>query len=256
MPDATHATLALGFLAAWLLTERLARRMEEGPGPGERSLLFLLGGLAFLIGSRLGRALEVFGPAAVLARPLASWGEAPGTNGLPGLLLALAAVAAVARLRGLALRSLLDLLMPGILLALAAGRVGCLLDGHCLGLPTRLPWGVAGVPGHYPWSRVHPTPAYEALAYASLSLGSLRIPSALRGRRAGAALAGLGLSRFAVEMIRTNPRGLLGLTQAQACALLLLTAGLALLAAAEAGALRACPARAGASASSSRGESG
>lgn len=60
-----------------------------------------------------------------------------------------------------------DIVTPGIILAQAIGRVGCLINGCCYGdYPTSLPWGVVytqsacfaplGVP-------VHPTQAYEIL---------------------------------------------------------------------------------------------
>ena len=65
------------------------------------------------------------------------------------------------RLRRLSFAPLADLAAPGIILAQAIGRVGCILNGCCYGKPTSLPWGfiyprVSGEP-------VHPTQLYELL---------------------------------------------------------------------------------------------
>jgi phosphatidylglycerol:prolipoprotein diacylglycerol transferase len=69
-----------------------------------------------------------------------------------------------ARARGVPLWRLADTLAPSIALGQAVGRVGCLVNGCCYGLPTALPWGL-----HYPADHatcgvaVHPVQAYEAL---------------------------------------------------------------------------------------------
>jgi phosphatidylglycerol:prolipoprotein diacylglycerol transferase len=43
-----------------------------------------------------------------------------------------------------------DVIAPGAILAQAIGRIGCLLNGCCYGLPTSLPWGVVYTnPGSY-----------------------------------------------------------------------------------------------------------
>ena len=64
------------------------------------------------------------------------------------------------RLRKVSFAPLADLAAPGILLAQAIGRVGCIINGCCYGKPTDLPWGFIypsiGVP-------VHPTHLYELL---------------------------------------------------------------------------------------------
>jgi phosphatidylglycerol:prolipoprotein diacylglycerol transferase len=65
------------------------------------------------------------------------------------------------RLRRLSFAPLADLAAPGIIVAQAIGRVGCILNGCCYGKPTSLPWGfiyprVSGEP-------VHPTQLYELL---------------------------------------------------------------------------------------------
>jgi phosphatidylglycerol:prolipoprotein diacylglycerol transferase len=53
-------------------------------------------------------------------------------------------------------RHVFDLVVPGLILAQAVGRVGCTLNGCCYGLPTSLPWGVV---------YTHP----DSIAYAASS---------------------------------------------------------------------------------------
>ena len=80
-----------------------------------------------------------------------------------GLIGASLAVIFYARVKGVALWKLADILAPSIPLGHAFGRLGCLMNGCCYGRPTDLPWGI-----HYPFGHesgggaVHPTQIYEA----------------------------------------------------------------------------------------------
>ena len=79
-----------------------------------------------------------------------------------------------------------DVTAPGIILAQAVGRVGCIINGCCYGLPTSLPWAVIythpnsfaplGIP-------IHPTQIYEIIAllviFGGLLLLKERFPPAL-----------------------------------------------------------------------------
>lgn len=78
-------------------------------------------------------------------------------------------------------------------LAFAIARLGCIAAGCCAGAATELPWGVGGA---------HPTPLYEAAACGALYLFCGRLP---RDARGGAALAGLGCARLALEPLRAAP---------------------------------------------------
>jgi phosphatidylglycerol:prolipoprotein diacylglycerol transferase len=62
---------------------------------------------------------------------------------------------------------IVDLLAPGIIIAQAIGRLGCLMNGCCYGTPTTLPWGLVytdpqsfGFNGGIP---CHPTVVYEII---------------------------------------------------------------------------------------------
>ena len=132
------------------------------------------------------------------------------------------AVAAVlfARRRGLRFADLGDLLAPGVVLAHAAGRVGCLLAGCCWGAPSGLPWAVrypAGSLPHYFQASAglidpsaleslptHPVPIYEAVA--NLAILALLLVLAAQRRRGGtvvgAYLVAYSVTRFFVEVFR------------------------------------------------------
>lgn len=66
--------------------------------------------------------------------------------------------------------TLSDILVPGVALGHALGRVGCLMNGCCYGRRCELPWAI-----HFPKSHetlglpVHPTQIYEAGLCAALS---------------------------------------------------------------------------------------
>lgn len=77
------------------------------------------------------------------------------------------------RRRSIPFLRLLDCAVPGMLLGLAIGRVGCLLNGCCFGGPCDLPWAVRFPPESPPWfDQIHRglLPASEAAACESWSL--------------------------------------------------------------------------------------
>lgn len=97
---------------------------------------------------------------------------------------------------GPARRAYLEAALGALPLGFALARLGCLAAGCCAGRPTDLPWALRNV---------HPTPLYDAVACAALHLACRQLP---RGTRGGAALAGLGLSRLALEPLRAaSPLG-------------------------------------------------
>jgi phosphatidylglycerol:prolipoprotein diacylglycerol transferase len=75
--------------------------------------------------------------------------------------------------------TMIDVLSPGVVIAHAFGRIGCLGAGCCYGRPTELPWGIKlnselvdiglrGVP-------LHPTQIYESLSLFILFAGLMVI---------------------------------------------------------------------------------
>jgi phosphatidylglycerol:prolipoprotein diacylglycerol transferase len=124
------------------------------------------------------------------------------------------------------------------------GRLGCFAAGCCFGRPARLPWAVRFTDPVCLVDRVllgtplHPTQLYEAFGEAGIFLGLwfLALPRVERGSLPFGTISGLyfvayGLLRFVVEFFRGDTvSGVLGLTGGQDLCLVLMTAGLALIA--------------------------
>lgn len=109
------------------------------------------------------------------------------------------------RAKGLPLWKVADALAPSIALGHAFGRIGCLLNGCCFGLPTKLPWAL-----HYPAGHatqgcgVHPVQLYEAFLDLGLYLGLARQYRRKRfdGQVFALYLVGYAVLRFGVEFFR------------------------------------------------------
>jgi phosphatidylglycerol:prolipoprotein diacylglycerol transferase len=211
--------LALAFMAALFVASRLGGR--DGL-PRERvfdlGLWMLLGGL---IGSKL---------LLMLAEPeyaedwrnllsidfLRSGGVWYG-GFLGGLL---TGVLLIKRYR-LSFWKVTDAFAPGVALGQAIGREGCFAAGCCWGRPTEAPWGVefgeaahriTGVPTGV---HLHPTQLYESALALLIFLFLYRLHGRKRfaGQVIGTYAVLYGLTRFAIEFFRDDPRGdILGLT--------------------------------------------
>jgi phosphatidylglycerol---prolipoprotein diacylglyceryl transferase len=89
-----------------------------------------------------------------------------------GLVGASLATVFYARARRIDIWKLADGLAPSIALGQALGRVGCLLNGCCYGIPTQAPWAAHYPPDHATQGvGVHPTQIYEAALNLLLYLG-------------------------------------------------------------------------------------
>ena len=76
---------------------------------------------------------------------------------------------ACAKLRGISVGGLADIVAPGLILAQAVGRVGCTINGDAYGTATSLPWGVSYTHIDAPDTTEpapyvgHPVPVYEII---------------------------------------------------------------------------------------------
>jgi phosphatidylglycerol:prolipoprotein diacylglycerol transferase len=126
-----------------------------------------------------------------------------------------------------------DASAPAIVLGQAIGRLGCQASGDGdWGTETTLPWGMAYPYAVVGWDkppgvRVHPTPLYEAAAYFAIFalLWRVRREPLPDGAVFALYLVLTGTTRFLVEFVRTNPRVLGGLTEAQLVSLALVAIG-------------------------------
>ena len=167
-----------------------------------------------------------------------------------GLILVTVLLYWICRKAGVPFFGVADATAPGLLLAYGIGRIGCHLAGDGdYGLPTTLPWGTDYSKGTYPPSFAfkdfpeitskypggvvpdttlcHPTPMYEFLLCGILFLVLWRFRKTLKpdGKVFMLYLMFAGAERFSVEFIRVNPRVMLGLSEAQLIALILLLIG-------------------------------
>lgn len=123
-----------------------------------------------------------------------------------GLVLGLALVLIVGRWKKVRFWTTMDLAGLCIPLALAFGRIGCLLNGCCYGKPTGLPWGISfpvstGIVG----SR-HPTQIYELILDLALFafLWWKKDDFARDGTIFWIFALGYGAIRFTVEIFREH----------------------------------------------------
>ena len=126
-----------------------------------------------------------------------------------------------------------DMVAPALALGQAIGRIGCQLAGDGdWGRETTLPWGMAYPYAVVGWDKppgvvVHPAPLYEFAAYLAIFalLWRMRRTAAPDGVLFSWFLVLHGTARFLVEIVRVNPRIVLGLSEAQLVSLALVALG-------------------------------
>jgi len=223
--------LATGLFAGFILlrAELLRRQIRANP-----YIIILVIGVTGFITSKLYKMVDT--PSVYLVHPILLL-RPVGFTFYGAVMGGLVAAAFLARHYKIGLLTFLDAVSPGAALGYGIGRLGCFLAGDGdYGVPTSLPWGMSFPHGLVPtYIPVHPTPIYEFLAAALISLylwrrgrASIqrRIPP---GRVFAEYLILTGIARFLVEFIRRNPRGWLGLTNAQQVAVISMTVGFLML---------------------------
>lgn len=121
----------------------------------------------------------------------------------------------------------MDLVVPGVILAQAVGRVGCLINGCCYGTETSLPWGVVytHTECYAPLGvAVHPTQLYE-IAFLLVVFGVLfwlRRRFQPEGSLFLIYLSVYSLWRVGIDFIRDGTPFLFGLHQAQVIGIIVL----------------------------------
>ena len=169
------------------------------------------------VGSGLVGALVLHGALTWLERGSLSFALAqPGLSSFGALLGGGAGFVVCARRLGLPSLAILDRALPGLALAQALARVGCLLGGCCFGRPWHgalaLDYGRALSPAAQLGVPRHPLPLYEAgaLVLIALALAVARdqAPTAVpAGRRSAWFLAGYACLRVALDALRDPAAG-------------------------------------------------
>ena len=235
--------MMVGFLmGGWLIDKDLRRRGMHPEFAADIVVAAVIGGI---VGAKLWY-VALHGPDALLSRGGLVW-----YGGFVGGALA---VAIQGWLKKVPFRWNAQLVAPALPAAYALGRVGCFMVGDDYGVPSTLPWAVKfpqGLPpttaaglASFGWQApagtdpttlfaVHPTMLYETgfMTIAFMVLWSLRMKPYGTGWLFGLYLVFAGGERFAVEFLRLkDDRFLAGFTVAQLTSVLLVLAGMALIA--------------------------
>ncbi|WP_462137454.1 prolipoprotein diacylglyceryl transferase [Candidatus Mycalebacterium sp.] len=221
--------VALAFLIAHLLTERELKRKNIARSVAQDMFLWIV--VCSLGGAKLFFIAQNFSPSEITANFSALILTRDGFTFYGGFFGGLAAGIAVARANKISVWKILDAAAPGLALAYAIGRIGCLLVGDDYGTASALPWAMSFPNGSPPVDfTVHPTQIYETIAMTAVfaALWKLRLKITADGSVFALYLTLAGLERFAVEFIRTTtPSPVPGLSVAQIIALVLIAFGTA-----------------------------
>ncbi|MBI5399856.1 prolipoprotein diacylglyceryl transferase [Candidatus Saganbacteria bacterium] len=152
---------------------------------------------------------------------------------LGGLIFGLAAIFFVAWRNRLPVWKILDAATPGSLLGFSIGRIGCLLNGCCFGLPTTLPWGIKFPFGalayfYFPNEALQPT---QLLDIIGLFIVFVILVFIYQRRKFSGQVFFWGIilysiERFLTELLRYSPLHWLGLTPSQWIVIPLIIIGL------------------------------
>jgi phosphatidylglycerol:prolipoprotein diacylglycerol transferase len=214
--------MAIAFLVgSWITAIRMK---EEGLDPDLATTLLVYVMLGGIFGSKLYFAVDTHLRTGqpflslLLARDGITW--------YGGLVMATVVGAIGARIHKVPIKKLMDCTAVAGAVGQSLGRVGCFLVGDDYGRPTDLPWGVSFPEGAPPtFDTVHPTQLYEICWL-------LPVAAILWHRRHkspflfGEYIALNGFGRIFIEMLRVNPRVLLGLTEPQIVGIVLVLGGL------------------------------
>lgn len=214
--------LALAFLACWVFARwYLPRRGVEATVALDLLLAAAMGGIAGARALYVGSHWDVYAadPLSIIML------QRGGMVFYGGLIGGAAAVLAYVLLRKLPVPVIADTAAMAVPLGSAIGRLGCFLNGCCSGRETTAWFGIV-FPGAT--GSVLPTQLLDSAAnlliFATLLHLAVRVVP-----RAGILwwlfLGMYGVSRFLVEMLRTNPPLALGLTQAQWISIPMVVAG-------------------------------
>ena len=194
----------LGFLAAWRLGVRRARRKDSDWTAEQVETLIFYGALGVIVGGRAGSMLFYYFDDFLAApwRLFYIWDGGMAFHG--GLLGVTFALWLFGRKHGKSLLRVSDFTAPLVPIGLAAGRIGNFINGELWGRATDAPWAMV-FPRDPDQVPRHPSQLYEfvlegALLFAVLWWFSAKPRPA--GAVAGLFLLGYGGLRFLVEFMR------------------------------------------------------
>ena len=131
--------MVLGFLMALFLTRRLTRRANLDHTIMTNAALYSL--IAGVVGARAFFVVHHFDQfRGNLLGIVATWRG--GLEFIGGVIVATGLLLLYLHFHKLPVRRYLDILVIGLMMGLAFGRIGCFLNACCFGKPASLPWGV------------------------------------------------------------------------------------------------------------------
>ncbi len=216
----------LGFLSAWWLLYLELKR--KGINTELAWVLFVGGVMGGIVGARLYFILEYWSD--FLLDPagyIFSRGGLVWYGGLAGgIIVGIIIILAMKQ----PLMAIFDALSPSFCIGYIFGRCGCQLSGDGdYGGPTDLPWGMSYPHGTVPTlEKVHPTPVYEIILTGIILFILWRLRKKIRpdGWLFSIYLVSVGLERFFIAFLRTEPRHWLNLTNTQYISMVMILGGL------------------------------
>lgn len=131
--------MTLGFIAALFLARRRCKLLGQDPNHIDNFGVLTL--IAGVVGARLFHVAHHWSSYKDnLGEIVAIWSG--GLEFLGGFILASVTMLIYFRRKKLPILQFLDILAPAVMLGLAFGRIGCLLNGCCFGAPSELPWAI------------------------------------------------------------------------------------------------------------------
>jgi phosphatidylglycerol---prolipoprotein diacylglyceryl transferase len=233
-------------IANFLLTKEFKRKKINPELASNITLIALVAGVS---GSKILYLLENF--KSFIADPIGMTFSPGGLTFYGGFILAAASIYFYAKKKGIKFIQIADSVTPALLLAYGIARIGCHLAGDGdYGYPTDLPWATDYSNGTYPPSAAfrdfpeivakygvngivpdntlcHPAPIYETLICVTFFffMWKNRERWKIEGQMFFTYLILAGVERFSVEFLRLNPRFILGLSEAQIIAAILIIVG-------------------------------